>query len=248
MKTSNPVFKSDSFTKPIGINSNEVMTISGTVNKSLFLLFLIVLSSISTWLYLMMTHKFETVTLFAGVGIVATLILGFVAIFKPTTCHVTAPLYAVFEGFALGSITTLLSLKYGGIAFQAVSLTMGVALAMLASYKFGLIQATDKFRSFVTVATGGIFLVYMAKMILGFFGISIPFLQGGMFAIIFSLVVIGIAALNLILDFDNIEQGVHAGAPAYMEWVGAFGIMVTLVWLYWEILRLLMILRNGGDD
>lgn len=248
MKTSNPIFKSDVFTKPQGMYSSEVMTIGGTINKSLFLLLLIVLSSFATWLYLMLTHNFQSVTLFAGTGVVATLVLGFIAIFKPTTCHVTAPLYAVFEGFALGSITTLLSLKYGSIAFQAVSLTMGVALSMLAGYKFGLIQVTDKFRSIVTVATGGIFLVYMAKMILGFFGIPIPFLQGGLFAIGFSLIVIGVAALNLILDFDNIQQGARSGAPAYMEWVGAFGLMVTLVWLYWEIIRLIMLIRNGGDD
>ncbi|MCE5286721.1 MAG: Bax inhibitor-1/YccA family protein [Pelosinus sp.] len=248
MKTSNPIFKSDVFTRPQGMYASEVMTISGTVNKSLFLLFLIVLSSFATWLYLMMTHNFQSVTLFAGTGIVATLILGFIAIFKPTSCPVIAPLYAVFEGFALGSITTLLSLRYGSIAFQAVSLTLGVALAMLASYKFGLIQVTDKFRSIVTAAIGGIFLVYMAKMILGFFNIPIPFLQGGLFGIAFSLIVIGIAALSLILDFDNIYQGARSGAPAYMEWVGAFGLMVTLVWLYWEIIRLIMILRDGGDN
>lgn len=247
MKTSNPIFKSDVFTKAQGYSS-EVMTVSGTVTKSLYLLFLIVLSSFATWLYLMMTHNFQSVTLFAGAGVIGTLILGFIAIFKPTSCSVTAPLYAVFEGFALGSITTLLSLRYGSIAFQAVSLTMGVALAMFAGYKFGLVQVTDKFRSFVVAATGGILLVYLAKMILGFFGIPIPFLQGGMFAIVFSLIVIGVAALNLILDFDNIYQGARSGAPAYMEWVGAFGLMVTLVWLYWEILRLLMILRNGSDD
>lgn len=246
MKNSNPVFNNDIFTKPQGLSGSSAMTVSGTVTKSFYLLFLVVLSSLSTWLYLMMTHKFQTVALFAGVGMVATLILGFIAIFKPQTCHITAPLYAIFEGFALGSITTLLSQVYGGIAFQAVSLTMGVALAMLASYKFGLIQVTEKFRSILMVATGGIFVIYMAKMLLGMFGIPIPFLQGGLFGIIFSLVVIAVAALNLILDFDNIEQGARAGAPAYMEWVGAFGLMVTLVWLYWEIIRLISILR--GDD
>jgi uncharacterized YccA/Bax inhibitor family protein len=248
MKTSNPIFKSDAFARPQGMYANEVMTVGGTVNKSLFLLFLVILSSFSTWLYLMLTHNFQSVTLFTGTGIVGTLILGFIAIFKPTTCPTTAPLYAVFEGFMLGAVTTMLSLRYGSIAFQAVSLTMGVAVAMFAGYKFGLIQVTDKFRSIVIAATGGIFLVYMAKMILGLFDISIPFLQGGLFAIVFSLIVIGVAALNLVLDFDNIYQGARSGAPKYMEWVGAFGLMVTLVWLYFEILRLLMILRNGGDD
>jgi uncharacterized YccA/Bax inhibitor family protein len=248
MKTSNPVFSSDAFIKPHHMSSGDVMTISGTINKTLFLFFLLLLSSLSTWLYLMMSHKFETVVLFSGIGMVSTLILGLIAIFKPTSTPVTAPLYAVFEGFALGSITTFLSLQYGGIALQAVSLTMGVALAMLASYKFGLIRVTEKFRAFVLVATGGIFLVYIARMILGLFGIAIPFIQGGLFGIVFSLVVIAVAALNLILNFDTIEHSAKNGAPGYMEWVGAFGIMVTLVWLYWEILRLLMILRNGGDE
>jgi len=246
MKNSNPVFNNDIFTKPQHLSGSEIMTVSGTITKSFYLLFLVVLSSLSTWLYLMTTHNFQTVTLFTIVGTVGSLIIGFIAIFKPQTCPVTAPLYAVFEGFALGAITTLLSQTYGGIAFQAVSLTMGVAFAMLASYKLGWIEVTEKFRSVLTVATGGIFVVYMGSMLLGMFGIQLPFLRSGMFGIIFSIVVIGVAALNLILDFDNIERGANSGAPAYMEWVGAFGLMVTLVWLYWEILRLLTMLR--GDD
>ncbi|SPF56582.1 conserved membrane hypothetical protein [Candidatus Desulfosporosinus infrequens] len=216
------------------------MTVNGTVTKSFYLLFLVALSSLSTWLYLAMSHNFHTVTVFSGMGSIASLIIGFIAIYKPQTCHITAPLYSIFQGFALGSVTTLLSLRYGGIAFQ------GVALAMLLSYKFGLIKATEKFRSMVTIATGGIFIVYMVSMLLGLFGIHLPFLHTGLFGIIFSLVVIGVAALNLILDFDNIEQGARNRAPAYMEWVGAFGLMLTLIWLYWEILRLISILRN--DD
>jgi len=246
MKNSNPVFNNDIFTKPQSVSGQETMTISGTITKSFYLLFLVVASSLSTWLYLIMTHNFQTVALFSGVGTVASLIIGFIAIFKPQTCHVTAPLYAVFQGFALGAITTLLSQTYGGIAFQAVALTLGVTFAMLVSYKLGLIKVTEKFRSILTVATGGIFVVYMASMLLGLFGIQLPFFRSGLFGIIFSLIVIGVAALNLILDFDNIESSAHAGAPAYMEWVGAFGLMVTLVWLYWEILRLITMLR--GDD
>jgi len=246
MKNSNPVFNNAIFTKPQGLHGSEIMTVSGTITKSFYLLFLVVLSSLSIWLYLMTTHNFQTVAIFSVVGTVASLIIGFIAIFKPQTCYVTAPLYAVFQGFALGAITTLLSQTYGGIAFQAVSLTMGVAFAMLVSYKLGLIKVTEKFRSILTIATGGIFVIYMASMLLGMFGIQLPFLRSGLFGIIFSLVVIGVAALNLILDLDNIEGSANAGAPAYMEWVGAFGLMVTLVWLYWEILRLLSILR--GDD
>lgn len=246
MKNSNPVFNSDSFRKAQSFSANDIMTVNGTITKSFYLLFLVALSSIATWLYLVMSHNFQTVTLFAGMGSIASLVIGFIAIFKPKTCPVTAPLYSVFQGFALGAITTLLSMKYGGIAFQAVAVTMCVALSMLLSYKFGLIKATEKFRSIVTIATGGIFIVYMASMLLGLFGVQLPFLRTGMFGIIISLVVIGVAALNLILDFDNIEQGARNGAPAYMEWVGAFGLMVTLIWLYWEIIRLISILRN--DD
>jgi len=246
MRNSNPVFNSDTYTKPQNLYGNGTMTVNGTITKSFYLLFLVMSSSLATGLYLMMSHNFQTVTIFAGMGTVATLILGFAAMFRPQNCNVIAPLYAVFQGFALGAITTLLSLRYGGIAFQAVFLTLGVASAMLVSYKMGLIRATEKFRSIVTVATGGIFIVYMVSMLLGMFGVPISFLHSGMFGILFSLVVIGVAALNLILDFDNIEQGARAGAPAYMEWVGAFGLMVTLIWLYWEIIRLISILRN--DD
>ncbi len=246
MRNSNPVFNNDIFTKPQRVAGGGRMTVSGTISKSFYLMFLVIVASLATWLYLMVTDKFQTVALFSGVGTVASLIMALIIIFKPQTGHITAPLYAVFQGFALGAITTLLSQSFGGIAFQAVSLTMGVAMSMLISYKLGWIQATEKFRSIITVATGGIFVIYMAKLLLGWFGIAIPFLQGGMFGIIFSLVVIGVAALNLILDFDNIERGSNSGAPAYMEWVSAFGLMVTLVWLYWEILRLISILRR--DD
>jgi len=246
MRNTNPVFNNDMFTKPQHLSGDGTMTVSGTITKSFYLLFLIILSSASVGLYLAKTHNFGTVTVFAGLGTIVSLILAFVTIFKPTTSHITAPLYAVFEGFALGSITTLLSQIYPGIAFQAVSLTIGVTLAMLVSYKLGLIRATEKFRSIITIATGGICAVYMISMLLGLFGINLSFLHSGLFGIIFSLVVIGVAALNLILDFDNIERSANSGAPAYMEWMGAFGLMVTLIWLYWEIIRLISILR--GDD
>ncbi|WP_378957129.1 Bax inhibitor-1/YccA family protein [Pelosinus sp. sgz500959] len=247
MRNSNPVFNNNLFTRPQGLSGNQTMTVSGTITKSFYSLFLVVLSALSTWLYLMVTHNFQTVAIFSGMGTIVSFIIGFIVIFKPQTGHITVPLYSIFQGFALGAVTTLLSQVYSGIAFQAVALTMGVALSMLVSYKFGLIQATEKFRSILTIATGGIFVVYMASMLLGFFGIHLPFLRGGMFGIVFSLVVIGIAALNLILDFDNIERGANSGAPAYMEWIGAFGLMVTLIWLYWEIIRLISILR-GDDD
>lgn len=247
MRNSNPVFRNEAFSRPQFGTGQEVMTVSGTVNKSLFLLFLVVLSSLSTFLYLALTHKFQTVGLFAMAGTGIAFVVGLIASFRPQNCSFLAPLYAVFQGLAIGAVTTLLSLKYSGIAIQAVGLSFGVAGAMLAGYKFGIIRVTERFRAIVVAATMGIFFTYLATWLLGFFGIQLPFLRGGMFGIIFSLIVIGVAALNLVLDFDNIEQGAANGAPAHYEWFAAFGLMVTLVWMYWEILRLLSILR-GSDD
>lgn len=247
MRNSNPIFKSETFERSAYQPGQEVMTVNGTIAKALNLLLLLVISSAATFGYLAMTHKFQTVAIFAGVGIVATLILGLVACFKPQTCHITAPLYAVFEGFALGSIAMVLSLKYGGIALQAVLLTFGVAGAMFGCYRFGLIKVTEKFKAVVMAATMGVFLVMMANLLLGMFGINLPFRSGGLIGIAFSLIVIVVAALNLVLDFDRIEEGAAQGLPVQMEWFAAFGLMVTMVWLYWEILRLVMILR-GSDD
>ena len=153
---------------------------------------------------------------------------------------VTAPLYALLEGLVLGGISAMFEMRYPGIAIQAVGLTFGTLFALLIAYSSGLIKVTDKFRLGVAAATGGIMLFYLAQMLLGFFGVRFLAVNGsGAIGIGFSLIVVGIAALNLVLDFDFIEQGVRYGAPKYMEWYSAFGIMVTLVWLYLEMLRLL---------
>jgi uncharacterized YccA/Bax inhibitor family protein len=153
---------------------------------------------------------------------------------------VTAPIYALLEGLMLGGFSAFIDLRYPGIAMQAVSLTFGTLFVLLFAYRSGLIQVTQKFRMGVVAATGGIMVFYLLEMVLGFFGFQFTSINGnGLVGIGFSLIVVGIAALNLVLDFDFIEQGVKAGAPKYMEWYGAFGIMVTLVWLYLEILRLL---------
>jgi len=153
---------------------------------------------------------------------------------------VTAPIYALLEGLALGGISATFNGRYPGIAIQAVSLTFGTLFILLLAYSSGWIKVTDKMRLGIVAATGGIFVFYMLQMLLGFFGVRFATINGaGMFGIGFSLLVVGIAALNLILDFDFIERGVQVGAPKYMEWYGAFGIMVTLIWLYLEILRLL---------
>ncbi|HYM85661.1 MAG TPA: Bax inhibitor-1/YccA family protein, partial [Pseudoxanthomonas sp.] len=178
-------------------------------------------------------------------GAIGGFILALVTIFKKTWAPVTAPLYALVEGFFLGSISAMYELRFDGIVFQAVLLTFGTLFALLMAYRSGLIKATENFKLGVVAATGGIALVYLATIVLGFFNINIPLIhESGIVGIGFSLFVIVIAALNLVLDFDFIENGVEQGSPKYMEWYGAFGLMVTLVWLYLEFLRLLSKLNS----
>jgi uncharacterized YccA/Bax inhibitor family protein len=174
------------------------------------------------------------------VGLVGGFIVALVTIFKKNWAAFTAPLYALFEGLMLGALSATLEARYPGIAIQAVGLTFGTLLAMLIAYSSGLIKPTQKFKTGVIAATGGIALLYLATMGLGFFGVHIPYIYGnGLVGIGFSLFVVVIAALNLVLDFDLIQSGVASGAPKYMEWYCAFGLLVTLVWLYIEMLRLL---------
>jgi uncharacterized YccA/Bax inhibitor family protein len=179
------------------------------------------------------------------IGIVGGLVTALVTVFKKTWSPVTAPLYAVLEGFALGGISVMLESVYPGIVIQAVALTFGTAGCLLIAYKSGVIKVTENFKLGVFAATGGIALIYIATAVLGFFGIQIPYIhENGLIGIGFSLVVVVIAALNLVLDFDFIEKGAEHGAPKFMEWYAAFGLMVTLIWLYIEILRLLAKLNS----
>jgi uncharacterized YccA/Bax inhibitor family protein len=155
------------------------------------------------------------------------------------------PVYAAFEGLLLGGISAMYEQRYEGIVINAVALTFGTLAALLLAYRAGLVRATENFKLGIFAATGGIALVYLISMVMGFFGRSIPYIhESGLIGIGFSLFVVTIAALNLVLDFDFIERGAELGAPRYMEWVGAFGLLVTLVWLYLEILRLLAKLQD----
>jgi uncharacterized YccA/Bax inhibitor family protein len=171
-----------------------------------------------------------------------------IAAFKRHLSPTLAPIYALLEGCFVGGITAIYGAAFGGgIVFQAVTLTFAVLFMMLFLYKTGIIKVTEKFRSGVMMATGAILLVYIINLVLSFFGMSVPFLhEGGMMGIGISLLIIGVAALNLLLDFDNFEKGEQFGAPKYMEWFCAMGLLITLVWLYIEILRLLAIL-SGRD-
>jgi uncharacterized YccA/Bax inhibitor family protein len=208
------------------------MTKQGAINKTITLFVLLLITAV-------IGYQFPVPFLIIGCAIVA-LILVIVSAFKPNLAPTIAPLYALLQGVFVGGVSAMYAHLGGGIILQAVSLTILVLMIMLVIQKTGLIPVTAKFRMGVVMATGAIMLLYLASFVLRFFGITIPFIhEGGTFGILFSLAVIGIASLNLLLDFDNIIKGEEYGAPKYMEWFTAMGLMITLIWLYFEILRLL---------
>lgn len=173
-------------------------------------------------------------------GAIGGLITALITVFSPRRAAMTAPIYAVFEGLFLGAISAMFEAMYPGLVMRAISLTFGVFAVMLMLYRSGTIRATEKFRTIIFAATGGIALVYLGSFIAGLFGVNVSFLHGNsLLSIGISLFIVVVAALNFILDFDMIDRGAAAGAPKYMEWYGAFGLMVTLIWLYMEMLRLL---------
>jgi uncharacterized YccA/Bax inhibitor family protein len=220
------------------------MTIQGTAVKTLVLMLVVAGSAGYTWLQLQAGAIGNLPLLLMGSAIGA-LIFALIGIFKPTTSPYVAPLYAVLEGMVLGALSAMLNIQYPGLPLLAVGLTFGVAFAMLALYSARILQATPMMWKIVGTATLGIFLFYMLSMVLGFFGVNMPLIQSsGPMGIAFSLFVVGVAAFNLILDFGMIEEGARVGAPKYMEWYGALGLLITLVWLYIELLRLLRKLQR----
>jgi uncharacterized YccA/Bax inhibitor family protein len=244
MKTSNPALNSQIFQGQHAA-LGESMTLDGTVNKTGILLVCAGASAAWAWHVFMQTRSAASVLPLMWIGLLGGLVFAMITIFKKTWAPVTAPVYSLLEGLALGSISAVLELRYPGIAMQSVGLTFGTLLVLLLAYRSGLIPVTQKFRLGIVAATGAIMLLYIAEIVLGFFGIHFASINGnGMIGIGFSVVVVIIAALNLVLDFDFIESGVRAQAPKYMEWYGAFGLMVTLVWLYIEILNLLAKVRS----
>ena len=244
MRTANPALNDDTF-RGYGrvIASGDTMTIQGTVNKTAVLLLLVLLSSTWTWRLYYTAAGSLGVWIFGGA--IGGFIVAMITVFKKQWAAMTAPLYALLEGLVLGGISSMLEARYPGIVIQAVGLTFGTLFGLLFAFKSGMIRATEKFKLGVVAATGGIAVIYLITMLLGFFGIRMPYIhESGMIGIGFSLFVVIIAALNLVLDFDFIESGAAQGAPKYMEWYGAFGLMVTLIWLYIEILRLLSKMRS----
>lgn len=249
IRSGNPALKESTF---LDLGSGTVvsrdggaMTLNGTVNKTAVLLLLCVITAAFAWMQVTGAAGVTNAGVYVWGGAIGGLVLALVTTFKKTWAPITAPLYALVEGFFLGAISAMFEARFPGIVFQAVLLTFGTLFALLFAYRSGLIKATENFKLGVVAATGGIALVYLATIVLSFFGIKIPMIHdNGIIGIGFSLFVVVIAALNLVLDFDFIENGVEQGAPKYMEWYGAFGLMVTLVWLYIEFLRLLSKLQS----
>ncbi|MDP1796287.1 MAG: Bax inhibitor-1/YccA family protein, partial [Planctomycetaceae bacterium] len=211
---------------------------------TLILLGLCVGSASWTWSMVLATPQAAMPWIIGGA--IGGFVLAMITSFYPKAASITGPLYALAEGLFLGGLTATINARYPGIAMQAVGLTFGTMFALLMAYQTGLIKATENFKLGVFAATGGIAMLYLVSMVLGFFSIQVPFIHdSNWFGIAFSGFVVVIAALNLVLDFDFIEAAAARGTPKYMEWYAAFGLMVTLVWLYVEILRLLMKLRSN---
>jgi uncharacterized YccA/Bax inhibitor family protein len=248
-KSGNPGLNTNTFNavaKPL--EAGERMTVQGTVNKSFLMLIVLLLTALWTWAQFF-THagNLQSVTLPMTVGVFGGLILSLIIVFKQKTAPYLALPYAALEGLALGGISAMFELKYPGIAIQAVGLTFGVLGAMLIGYTMRIINVTARFRSVVVGLTGAIALFYIVALVLQFFHVNVSILSAdnaSPISIVFSLFVMAVAAMNLLLDFNIIETGVAQGAPRYMEWYCAFGLILTLVWLYMEVLRFLGKMRS----
>jgi uncharacterized YccA/Bax inhibitor family protein len=231
MRTANPALNAKTFTGFAPVADTRTMTIQGTVNKTALLLLLVLFSSSWTWNLYFSTSDAAVVVPWVFGGLISGFIVALVTVFKKQWAILTAPLYALLEGLALGGISAIFEARFPGIVIQAVGLTFGTLFCLLMAYKSGMIKVTENFKLGVVSATGAIALFYVVSFLL-IIGIG------------FSLFVVAIAALNLVLDFDFIENGAARGVPQYMEWYAAFGLIVTLIWLYIEILRLLSKLRS----
>ena len=228
---------------PFTPGNADPMTISGTVAKSAFLLALVVGAGMWGWNLVEPETGTSSIPGWWFIVLIAAVVLAFVTAFKPQIAKFTGPLYALTMGVGLGVISHIYDAAYEGIVLQAIMATSVVFVVMLVLFVTGAIKVTAKFRGIVVGATLGIFVFYMLTFVLTLFGVSIPFFSGGL-GILFSVFIVSIAALNLMLDFDMIVRGTDAGAPKYYEWYGAFGLTVTIIWMYIEMLRLIALSRN----
>jgi len=242
LRSGNPVLNANTFIQRQTTIDTGTMTITGTVNKTALGLLLLMTTAIFTW---NMAPTDPRISVLMMVGIFGGLIAAIITAFKCHLAPYTTPIYALLEGLALGGISRFFETLYPGIVNQAIFLTFGTLAALLFAYRSGLIKPTENFKLGIAAATGGIAFVDIISFILGLFGVQVPLIHSNSnFGILFSFGVVVIAALNLVLDFDFIEEGAENGAPKYMEWFGAFGLLVTLVWLYLEILHLLAKLQS----
>ena len=248
MRSGNPTLNADTFQpyEMSATSASSVMTVQGAATKTLILLGLCIGSACFTWSAVLSNPQAAMPWILGGA--IGGMVLALVTSFFPRGASITAPLYALAEGLFLGGLTAIINARYPGIAMQAVGLTFGTMFALLMAYQSGVIKATENFKLGVCAATGGIALLYLVSFGLSLFSIRMPYIhEAGLIGIGFSVFVVIIAALNLVLDFDFIEEAAARGAPKHLEWYAAFGLMVTLVWLYVEILRLLAKLNSRND-
>ncbi len=244
MRTKNPALNRLEPSGGHAVYSGEAMTVNGTINKIGILLLLASATALYTW-----SRGAEASFPFMMAGLIGGLIFAMITIFKAEWARVTAPLYALCEGLLLGGLSAYYNHMMPGLPFKAVLITFGILFFMLFLYRTGVIKVTPGLAKGILIATGGIFLVYLSTWILGFFGISVPYLhQASPIGIGISVFIVAVASLNLLLDFKMIDDGAAEGVPASFEWYAAFGLMVTLVWLYIEVLRLLWMLYSFFDD
>lgn len=250
-KTSNPTLGEKIIKDYAFAATDGAMTVQGTINKIALLLALVIAGAVFTWAKTMSGVETGSVVGVQGWmigGCISAFILALIITFKKNLAPILSPVYAICEGLCLGALSAYFEVMFPGLVMRAVLLTFSVLFGMLFMYKVQIIKVTQRFRAIVLAATVGIALAYLISFILNLFGVNMGFiLGGGSFGLIISLVVVAVAALNLVLDFDFIEKGTEAGLPSFFEWYGAFGLMVTLIWLYIEILRLLATIASNRN-
>lgn len=249
MRSGNPALNDSTFNsfRSGGYESSNAMTITGAATKTMILLGLCFGTASMTWGMAAGQNLPNAMPWMIG-GMVAGLVFGLATGFKPTWSPITAPLYAMAEGLFLGGLSAMYEAQFHGIVFQALLATFGTTFALLIAYQTGIIKATENFKLGVFAATGGIAVMYLAMMVMRMFGMNVSIMSMGWLGIGISVVVVIVAAMNLVLDFDYIEEAAKNGAPKYCEWYAAYGLMVTLVWLYVEILRLIAMLAARTQE
>lgn len=245
-KSGNPALNKQIFAKAKRIDQSEgLMTLQGTIDKVAFLLVVLALAAAYVWGLFRQSQDFATVAPLCWIGCIGGFVVALIIIFKQSLAPYLAPLYAMLEGLALGGISALTDRRYPGVAIQSLALTFAVFVVLVVIYKLKIIEASENFALIVCSATGGVALYYLFDLLLMLVGRQAPLIHSNsLLGIGFSVVVVIVASLNLVVDFDFIEQGCAKRAPKHMEWYGAFGLVVTLVWLYLELLRLLSKLRS----